>query len=177
MPVSIVSTTIMDKWQQFIDKVSELRFLKIKERQVNKFNRLLLKKQGNITWFSAVPPSLPQAESASPQVANTSVPQVGSFLAESAAQAASASSPKQIVTRQLTLWQATLTLLPRWRALIPRWSAPLSPRQVAPGQRELLRQPVPLCPSKQVVPRQSALTLPPADSTDPQAVSTCLPGR
>ena len=39
---SIVSATIMDKCQQFIDKVSELRFLKIKERQVNKFNRLLL---------------------------------------------------------------------------------------------------------------------------------------
>ena len=51
---SIVS--IMDKCQQFIGKVSELRFLKIKERQVNKFNRLLLKKEGNMTWFSAVPP-------------------------------------------------------------------------------------------------------------------------
>ena len=46
---SIVSTTVMDKCQQFIDKVSEIRFLKIKERQVNKFNRLLLRKQGNIT--------------------------------------------------------------------------------------------------------------------------------
>ena len=40
---SIVSATVMDKCQQFIDKVSELRFLKIKERQVNKFNRLMLK--------------------------------------------------------------------------------------------------------------------------------------
>ena len=39
---SIVSATIMDECQQFIDKVSELRFLKIKQRQVNKFNRLLL---------------------------------------------------------------------------------------------------------------------------------------
>ena len=46
---SIVSTTSMDKFQQFIGKVSELRFFKIKERQVNKFNRLMLKKQGNIT--------------------------------------------------------------------------------------------------------------------------------
>ena len=49
---SIVSTSIMDKCQQFLDKVSEFRFLKIKERQVNKFNRLLLKKEGNITWFT-----------------------------------------------------------------------------------------------------------------------------
>ena len=61
--VSIVSATSMDTYQQFIDKVSELRFPKIKARQVNKFNRLMLKKQGNITWFSA-----------SPQVASTSVP-------------------------------------------------------------------------------------------------------
>ena len=53
---SLVSTSIMDKCQQFIDNVGELRFLKIKERQVNKFNRLLLKEQRNITWFSAVPP-------------------------------------------------------------------------------------------------------------------------
>ena len=68
----------MDKWQQFIDKVSELRFLKIKERQVNKFNRLLLK---NITWFSTVLPiqaGNPQAESAGPQAASTSPLQAGS---------------------------------------------------------------------------------------------------
>ena len=40
----------MNKLQQLIDRVSELRFLKVRERQVNKFNRLLLKKEGNITW-------------------------------------------------------------------------------------------------------------------------------
>ena len=45
---SIVSATMMDKCQKFVDKVSELRYIKIKERQVNKFNRLLLKKQENI---------------------------------------------------------------------------------------------------------------------------------
>ena len=43
---SIVSATSMDKCQQSIDKVSELRFLKSKEGQVNKFNRLMLKKEG-----------------------------------------------------------------------------------------------------------------------------------
>ena len=53
--VSLVSATFMDKCQQFINKVSELRFHKIQERQINKFNRLLLKKQGNIAWFSTAP--------------------------------------------------------------------------------------------------------------------------
>ena len=92
---STVSTTIMDKCQQFIDKVSELRFLKIKERQVNKFNRLLLKKQGNITWFSTDSSLVnPQAESTSPQAASTSVPQACCSWAESAPQAASTSSPQ-----------------------------------------------------------------------------------
>ena len=74
----------MDKCQQFIDKVSELRFPKIKEGQVNKFNRLMLKKQGNITLFSTVPLVNPQAGSISPQVASTSVPQTGSSGEDSA---------------------------------------------------------------------------------------------
>ena len=86
----IVSCSIMDKCQQFIDKVSELRFLKIKERHVNKFNRLLLKKLGHITWFSTVPPQE----------------------------------------------------IPGQRVLVPRWSVPLPPRQLVPGHRVLLRQPV-----------------------------------
>ena len=56
----------MDKCQQFIDKVGEPRFLKIKERQVNKFNRLLLKKQRNIIWFRTVPPT----QAGNPQPSN-----------------------------------------------------------------------------------------------------------
>ena len=49
---SILSSSTMDKYQQFIDKVSEFRFLKIKDRQINQLNRLLLRKEGNITWFT-----------------------------------------------------------------------------------------------------------------------------
>ena len=42
---SILSTATMNKSQQLIDKVSELRFLKVRQRQINKFNRLLLKRK------------------------------------------------------------------------------------------------------------------------------------
>ena len=42
---SILSTSTMNKCQQLIDKVSEPRFLKVRERQINKFNRLLHKKK------------------------------------------------------------------------------------------------------------------------------------
>ena len=142
----------MDKCQQFIDKVSELRFLKIKERQINKFNRLLLKKQGNITWFSTVfPLGNPQADSASPQITSTYVPQAGSSWAESAAQAASASSPQtnssQAVSSQAVSSnsspqaesadpQAVSTSVPKQRALMPRQSV-LFPKQSAIALWEL----------------------------------------
>ena len=86
----------MDKCQQFIDKVGELRFLKIKERQVNKFNRLMLKKKGNITWFSAVSLVNPQAGSSGPQVASTSVFKAGSSREDSVSWAAIASSPQTV---------------------------------------------------------------------------------
>ena len=45
----IVSTNIMQKCQELIDKVREFRYLKVRERKINKFNRLLQKREGNIT--------------------------------------------------------------------------------------------------------------------------------
>ena len=165
--MSIVSATIMDKCQQFIDKVSQLRFLEIKERQVNKFNRLLLIKQGNINWFSVVPLVNPWAGSASPQTASTSAPRQvvprktvllrqpvplppnQLVLRQSALlrqlvprktvllRQPVLLSPKQLVVRKLAL------TLPRWKVLIPRWWVPLTPRQLVPRKTTLLRQSAP----------------------------------
>ena len=36
--------------QGFVDKVGESRFNKVKDRQIKKFQNLVNKKQGNITW-------------------------------------------------------------------------------------------------------------------------------
>ena len=47
--VSILSTNNFRKCQDFIEKVGEFRFNKVKNRQVNKFNNLVHKKEGNIT--------------------------------------------------------------------------------------------------------------------------------
>ena len=47
---SILSTSNFRKCQVFVEKVGEFRFNKGKSRQVNKFNNLLCKKEGNITW-------------------------------------------------------------------------------------------------------------------------------
>ena len=54
---SILSTSTMNKCQELIDKLNEFRYLKVRERQINKSNRLLHKKEGNITW--SVPASTP----------------------------------------------------------------------------------------------------------------------
>ena len=49
---SIISQERLEQCQDFINKVSELRFIKVKQRQINKLNHLVTKKEGNITSFS-----------------------------------------------------------------------------------------------------------------------------
>ena len=46
---SIISVERLEECQGFINKVSELRFNKVKQRQINKLNHLVAKKEGNIT--------------------------------------------------------------------------------------------------------------------------------
>ena len=46
---SIISQERLEQCQDFINKVSELRFNKVKQRHINKLNHLVTKKEGNIT--------------------------------------------------------------------------------------------------------------------------------
>ena len=46
---SIISAQRLRECQDFIDKVGEIRFNKVKQRQLNKFNLLINRKEGNIT--------------------------------------------------------------------------------------------------------------------------------
>ena len=46
---SIISQERLEQCQDFINKVSELRFNKVKQRQISKLNHLVTKKEGNIT--------------------------------------------------------------------------------------------------------------------------------
>ena len=46
---TIISTQKLRECQDFVDKVSENRFNKVKQRQINKLNVLTTKKEGNIT--------------------------------------------------------------------------------------------------------------------------------
>ena len=47
--MAIISTQRLRVWQDFIDKVGEIKFNKVKQRQLNKFNLLTIRKEGNIT--------------------------------------------------------------------------------------------------------------------------------
>ena len=51
---SIISAERLRECQGFIDKVSEMRFTKVRQRQLNKFNILINKKEGNITRANAI---------------------------------------------------------------------------------------------------------------------------
>ena len=51
---SIISAEKLRECQDFINKVSEIRFTKVKQRQLNKFNILVTKKEGNITRANAI---------------------------------------------------------------------------------------------------------------------------
>ena len=46
---AIISTQRLRECQDFVDKVGEIRFNKVKQRQLNKFNLLTIRKEGNIT--------------------------------------------------------------------------------------------------------------------------------
>ena len=51
---SIISAQRLGECQGFIDKVSEIRFNKVRQRQLNKYNMLLNKKEGNITRANVI---------------------------------------------------------------------------------------------------------------------------
>ena len=53
---SIISAQRLRECQGFIDKVGEIRFTKVKQRQLNKYTILLNKKEGNITRANAITP-------------------------------------------------------------------------------------------------------------------------
>ena len=88
--VSILTPLNYQQCQEFIDKIKEKRFIKVRERQVRKLNNLINKKEGGITWQSSqVPPAtraLPRANnrqagrlnlSSSPQASQSSLGERG----------------------------------------------------------------------------------------------------
>ena len=96
---SILPIPSYRKCQEFIEKVKELKFKKVKDRQVRKFNNLLNKKEGNITWQSS---QVTPAARASPQVASRQ------------ATLAARAPPHVAISSQAGRYTQSLGLLLRW---------------------------------------------------------------
>ena len=64
---SILTPPYYQQCQEFIEKIKEKRFIKVRERQVRKLNNLINKKEGGITWQSS---QVSLAARAFPQVNN-----------------------------------------------------------------------------------------------------------
>ena len=176
---TIISTQRLRECQDFVDKVSEIRFNKVKERQLNKFNLLTIRKEGNITRSitnlnyhnhnlnsqtnSQVNP-IPQASPPSGEDNRSS--QAGPPHGE-----ASTSPPPHRPTvrlgKEVLLPRLALVLpLPGKTAVFPRLPPPPSPRLVLPrlvlplpGKTAVFPRPLPPPSPRPVLPRL-ALPLP-----------------
>ena len=130
--VSIISTMSMLECQELIDKVREFSYLKVRERQISKFNRLL-QKEGNMTW-SSIPPNPPQPGSSAGPASTPSQPgrsvgragthsQTGSInppkLGRSASRPGTHSQEGSINPPSWEGVQAVQVLISRQAALIP----------------------------------------------------------
>ena len=65
--VSILTPPNYQQCQEFIEKIKEKRFIKVRDRQVRKLNNVINKKEGGITWQSS---QVPLATRAFPQANN-----------------------------------------------------------------------------------------------------------
>ena len=72
--VPIISIERFRECQGFVDKVGETRFNKVKNRQIKKFQNLVNKKEGNITWFYNNNNNLPQVANNPNRQAGTPFP-------------------------------------------------------------------------------------------------------
>ena len=85
--MSIISAQRLRECQGFIDKVGEIRFTKVKQRQLNKYNILLNKKEGNTTGANATTNPSNLGSQAGRQASTLLPPGEGSNLSQACRQA------------------------------------------------------------------------------------------
>ena len=87
--MSIISAQRLRECQGFIDKAGEIRFTKVKQRQLNKYNILVNKNEGNITRANATTPTNSNniASQAGRQASTSLPPGEGSNLSQTGRQA------------------------------------------------------------------------------------------
>ena len=144
---SILPAPRYQQCQEFIEKIKETRFTKVRERQVRKFNNLLNKKEGSITWQSS---QVFPAARAFPWANNRQV-----VLATRATQAANSSQAGRSITPTASLKLPRQTVLsPQWRTLLLRQAIPRLPQWIACFPKQRVQSP------GQATPRQATPRLP-----------------
>ena len=131
----IISAQRLRECQDFIDKVGEIRFNKLKQRQLNKFNLLTIRKEGNIT----------RPNNTNININNLTI-QAGSQINQTTSQA-----------NPLLLGKEAF--LPRQVLSFPEKLAPLWQLLPLPGKLALLQQLLPF-PGKEAVPPRQLLSFP-----------------
>ena len=130
---SIISTERLRECQAFIDTVGETRFNKVKNRQIKKFQNLVNKKEGNITWFSNNNNNLPQVVNNPNRQASTTFPPGKALTPPQQDLSLLLRKEKVLISHkqaQLPPLRPLLNFLPRKRA-IPRQLCTFPTRKVA----------------------------------------------
>ena len=190
---SIISAQRLRECQGFIDKVSEIRFTKVRQRQLNKFNILINKKEGNITRANAInltnnlpsqagrqaSTSLPPREGSNPSEIGR---QAGTLLpsGERSNQAGSqAGTPRQLLTYPWVKEAALLQQVVRQVLSFPLGKEAVLPRQLltfilakeAIPPQQVVRQVLSFPLGKEaILPRQLLTFLPGKEAIPPQQV-------
>ena len=151
---SILTVPNYQQCQEFIEKIKEKRFIKVKERQVRKLNNLMNKKEGSITWHSS---QVPQATRAFPWANNRQVTlairasQAG-WLTPRAQEDSALSAISQAGSPQAPLADSSLSLAERAISqTVNPWSSQAGNSQASP-ERALF--------PRAISPRQAVLRLP-----------------
>ena len=120
---SILTPLNYQECQDFIDKIKERRFIKVRERQVRKLNNLINKKEGGITWQSS------QAARAFPQANNR---QAGRLTHNTSPQTSQSSPGERALPRAFSSRQAGPR--PLWKTTLFPQQGVCSSRQAVPRQ-------------------------------------------
>ena len=145
---AIISTQRLRECQDFVDKVGEIRFNKVKQRQLNKLNLLTIRKEGNIT------------RSYNNTNTNNLTLQANSQVNHISSQARGGSTPPQATTPP-----GKVTFLPRQ----------VLPLEMLVPLQQLYRQTV--RPGKEVLLPRLVLSLPGKTTVFPRQVPLLLPGK
>ena len=147
----IISAQRLRECQDFIDKVGEIRFNKVKQRQLNKFNLLTIRKEGNITRSNNTN-------------TNNLTLQAGSQVNQTTSQANPPLPGKEAFLPRQAL-SLPEKLAPLWQLLSHPGKEAFLPRQVLPPPGEASASPATaITPREGSIPSQAS-TLPPREAS------------